>query len=66
MKLKEGQLDSLERKLASLAVRCSLAGAITLAHRSGDGLYKVKSINQINQDNATRLSSLKETIKKRF
>lgn len=66
LKLKEGQLDSLERKLASLAVRCNLAGAITLAHRSDDGLYKVKSINQCNQDNATRLSSLKETIKKRF
>lgn len=66
LKLKEDHLDSLERKLASLAERCSLAGAITLAHRSDDGLYMVKSINQGNQDNTTRLSALKETIKKRF
>ncbi|MBI1271442.1 FAD-binding protein [bacterium] len=69
LKLKKDHLDSLERKLAFPAMQCSLAGAITLAHRSDDGLYKVKTINQVNhaiKDNATRLSNLKESIKKRF
>ena len=66
LSINEDQLGSLEDKLACLTKQCSLASAITLACRSGNDLYKVKSLSKVNQENDARLSELKMTIKKRF
>ena len=66
LSINEDQLGSLEDKLACLTKQCSLASAITLACRSGNDLYKVKSLSKVNQENDARLSALKMTIKKRF